>query len=335
MKKIIFLQQQLLQAAQPFGYEQHCSEILEGLMSSWVDEVWRDNAGNVICHKKGSGMKLVFSAHLDVIGFLVREIMPSGAVKLMPLGNHKLPELIHTPLRFESGAYGVIRKAGKQKNNIKDIDDLYVDMGVSSGAAAEQLVQVGDTAVFNLPCQMGTGTRILTPYVGDLMGCIALVLAARKIKDCKNDVYFIFTVGGEEDTSGATAAAWNMDPDICIAVNVTEASDEPISNEPRNIYLGRGASITVRDGNIHCPQIYEKLRCLAEENNIRYQVSAMPYGRTDAGSFQNNRKGAVTAALGIPTRGIHTALEICDAEDIKAVVALIIVACSSIFPTVG
>lgn len=333
MQDILALQKMLLEAAMPFSIEKQSGELLAKLIRPYVDEIYTDNIGNVICHKKGPGMKLVFPAHRDVIGFMARNVTPSGAVKITSVGGHDASELVNTPIRFENGARGVIRKSCPESRGASGFGELYADIGAVSASEAEKLVQPGDMAVFDLPC-VKRGTRIMTPYADNLIGCITLLLAVQQLKECAHDVYFIFTVREEEGATGALVAAWNLDPDICIAVDVSDALDEPRSEQPRNIRLGGGPSITARDGSIHSPAVWEKLLDLAEEIGIVHQSESMPYGGTDASSFQENRKGAVTAVISIPTRGIHSPVEIYDTADVEGAAALIAAISAREFPVV-
>lgn len=333
MPDFISLQRELCGIALPFSREQESGQRLAALMRPYVDEIWTDAIGNVVCHKKGDGRKIVFPAHRDVIGFMARAVTPSGAVKIVPVGGHDASELVNTPVRFENGTRGVIRKCCPPEKGAAGFSELYVDIGAISESEAAAQVQPGDLAVFDLA---GTekGTRVLTPYADNLIGCITLLLAAQQTKRCANDVYFVFTVREEEGAAGAQVAAWNLDPDVCIAVDVSDALDEPRSEQPRNIRLGGGPSITARDGSIHSPIIWEMLMDCAAELGIRHQSESMPYGGTDASCFQDNRGGAVTAVISIPTRGIHSPVEIYDTADVEGAAALIAAVCAREFPII-
>jgi endoglucanase len=334
MPDILALHRQLLEAAMPVPVEQRSAEILAEWIRPYVDTVYTDNIGNLLCHKKGGGMKLVFPAHRDVIGFMARKITPSGAVKLLPVGEHGAPGPVNTPIRFENGVRGVIRKSCAERKGACGFGELYADIGAVSAAEAERLVQPGDIAAFDLPCTQ-KGSRVMAPYADNLAGCITLLMAARQLEACVHDVYFIFTVRKEQGAAGAQVAAWNLDPDICIAVDVSDAPDEPRGEQPRNIRLGGGPSVTVRDDCIHSPAVCEKLLDLAGELGLAHQLKAMPsYVGTDAGSFQDNRKGAVTAAINIPARGTHSPVEIYDTTDVEGAAALIAAICASEFPVI-
>lgn len=328
------MQQKLLTAALPSGCEDRLGALLGELARPYVDRVWTDGAGNVICHKKGSGKKIALPAHRDVIGFMVRNILPSGALKIIPIGGHSAGKLANTPVRFENGTRGVICKCVGEQDKVKSMADLYIDIGASSREEAESAVRVGDVAVFDTPCVCGGNDTIMTPYADDLVGCMVLLRAMELMKETDNDLYFIFSVREEIGTQGASVAAWEIEPALCIAVDVTDALDEPCSEEPKNIFFGKGPSIAVRDGNIYNPPVYRALRELAEREGIPYQEESMPYGGTDAGAFMDMKHGTAATVVSIPTRGMHSPQEMYNRQDAENTARLIAAACCCEFPAV-
>lgn len=330
------MQRRLLASALPSGCEDRLGVLLGELARPWVDEIWTDAAGNVICRKKGSGKKIALPAHRDVIGFMVRKILPSGALKVIPIGGHSAGKLANTPVRFENGTRGVICKCVGEWDRAESLSDLYVDIGALSREEAESTVQVGDVAVFDTPCVSGGNDTVMTPYADDLVGCMVLLRAMEllKEKETDNDLYFIFSVREEIGTQGANVAAWNLEPALCIAVDVTDALDEPCSEEPKNIFFGNGPSIAVRDGNIYNPAVYRTLRDLAEQEGIPYQSESLSFGGTDAGAFMDMKHGTPATVVSIPTRGMHSPQEMYNWKDAENTAKLIAAACCCEFPAV-
>lgn len=327
-------QKELLLSALPSGFEEKLGTVLAELARPHVDEIWFDGVGNLICHKRGIGKKIAIPAHRDVIGFIVRRILPSGALKIIPIGGHSAAKLTNTPVRFENGVRGVTYKCVDEAESPSDVAELYIDIGAVSEQESAELVQVGDVAVFDTPCVRGGGDTVMTPYADDLVGCAVLLRAMELLKETKNDLYFIFSVREEIGTQGADVAAWGIEPDICIAVDVTDALDEPCSEQPRNILFGKGPSIAVRDASIYNPAVYRTLRMLAEQERIPYQEESLPFGGTDAGAFMDTKSGIAATVVSIPVRGMHSPQEIFDQNDAENTARLIAAACSCDFPEI-
>ena len=88
MLNIVEVQRKLVEAALPSGFEKKVGEVLAELARPFVDEVYTDALGNVICHKKGEGKRLMMPAHMDTIGFIVTYIEDEGFVRFDGIGGH-------------------------------------------------------------------------------------------------------------------------------------------------------------------------------------------------------------------------------------------------------
>ena len=99
---------QLLAAASPSGYEGPEAQVIRQLAQPYCDEIRTDALGNVICHKKGAGRKMMFAAHMDVIGFMVTHFEENGFVGVTNVGGHTAVRLSGRRVRFPSGLRGVL-----------------------------------------------------------------------------------------------------------------------------------------------------------------------------------------------------------------------------------
>ena len=70
----------------PSGCETEISQVIERLAKPYADEISRDVMGNLICRRKGSGPKVMFSAHMDSIGLVATHIDEKGFVYVGALG---------------------------------------------------------------------------------------------------------------------------------------------------------------------------------------------------------------------------------------------------------
>ena len=329
MLNILELQKQLVKVALPSGFEKPQGKLLAELAKPYVDEVFSDALGNVYCHKKGPGKRMMFPAHMDVIGMMVIFVDEKGFLRFEPIGGHSPAGLIGAVVRLESGVSGTIRAdaaAEVYKHGFGDVDvhDLYIDIGAESKAEAEELAPIGSVCVFDAPTTMGAGNTMISPYTDDLCGCIALLIAMEELKDqqVENDLWFVFTVQEEVGLRGAKPAAWDVQPDMGIAVDVTRTGDTAgeIDGQRMQVVLGKGPTVKIKDSSVQCnPQVIEHLRKAAKENKIPYQDEILLAGGTDTAAVQKTRAGILSGCVSVPCRNIHAPAEIVDLKDVENV----------------
>ncbi|MEG2000558.1 MAG: M20/M25/M40 family metallo-hydrolase, partial [Evtepia sp.] len=295
---------------------------LKRMAEPFVDCCRFDTLGKLIAHKKGSGPRYMFAAHMDTIGLIVTHIEKDGFLRFGKLGSVHAPSLLHTPVRFRSGLCGLVSRSQKVCERDISLDDLYLDIGAKNEAEARSMIKLGDTAVFHMP-SFAAGSRITSPYMDNRISCIALLEAMEMLKEEDNDLYFVFTVQEELGMRGAKTAAYAIDPDYGIAVDVTLA-DELDSTHKGSCVLGGGAAIKVMDQSvISHPQIVERLSNLATTHNIPHQRDVMIGSGTDAGAIHMTRNGVLTGGISIPCRYIHSGVETVETADVKACARLI------------
>lgn len=320
---ILTLMQKLDACHSVSGGEKAVAQVLTELARPYVDEITTDVMGNLFCHKKGNGPKVMFAAHMDSIGFIVTHIEEKGFLRVGKIGGVTPAEVLYMPVRFTSGARGVVVPDLSADEKKLKIDDLTIDIGAHSREEAEKLVRIGDSAVYDgIPCTMGD--RISGPYMDNRISCVVLLMAMEALKESGNDLWFVFTVQEEVGLRGAKTAAWSVAPDYGIVVDVTDSDDVPGAKHDGSSVLGGGAAVKVMDSSVIChPEAVKKLEALAKENGIKYQLDVIRAGGTDAGEIHKTRCGVVTGGISIPCRYIHTPVETVDKADVEACAALV------------
>ena len=314
---------ELVGAFGPTGCEKEISDVIEKLAEPYVDEISRDTLGNLICHKKGSGPRVMFSAHMDSIGLAATHIDDKGFVHVGALGGVSPKEVLYTPVRFQNGVRGLVCAPEDADMAKLKVSDLLVDIGAADEAEAKTLVKVGDAAVYDTSTSVAAG-RIISPYLDDRIACLVLLMAMERLEKTDNDLYFVFSVQEEVGCRGAKTAAWAIDPDYGIAVDVTGADDEPGSKHTASSLCGKGAAVKVMDGSVICaPALVEKLMALGAEKGIPVQRDVLQFGGTDAGPIQATRAGVYAGGISIPCRYVHTPTELVDQGDVKACAELV------------
>ena len=320
----LFEYMQRLNAAHgPAGDEAEIRSVIMELAKPYADEMTVDMLGNLIVRKKGKGPKVMFAAHMDSIGFIVTHIEKEGFLRVGRIGGITPHDIAFTPVRFKNGIRGVIVPEEKADFGKLKLDECFVDIGAESDEEAKKLVRVGDTAIYDTDVNC-IGRKVVSPYMDNRVSCAVLLAALERIPgECSNDVYFVFTVQEEVGIRGAKTAAYAVDPDFGVAVDVTDVDDTPGSEKNGTVQLGKGAAIKVMDSSVIChPDVVSKMDELAREKNIPAQKDILRAGGTDAGAIHISRMGVRTGGISVPCRYIHTPVEMTDVVDFKACVDL-------------
>lgn len=312
------LLQELTGAFGPSGCEGGVREKISRLIAPYGDECRVDAMGNLIVHRKGPGKKLMFSAHMDSIGLVVTHIEKEGYLRFGSLGWLPDRDIRRQSVVFQNGVRGVIAlPEDKEEEKAVKLDDFCIDIGARSRQEAEQLVQLGDVAVYDAPTWLQNG-RVFSRYLDNRSGCAALIAALEQIKKPANDLWFVFSTQEEVGLRGAKPAAYEVDPDVGIAVDVTMSDDLLGAAHNCSSVLGKGPGVKVMDSSVICqPQVVAWMNRVAGERNIPVQQDILRSGGTDAGAIQPTRSGVWAGGISIPCRYTHAPVEVCALEDIE------------------
>ncbi|MCI8436337.1 MAG: M42 family metallopeptidase, partial [Lawsonibacter sp.] len=238
------------------------------------------------------------------------------------LGGVVPKEAAYSAVRFKNGVRGVFVPEEKAEFGRLKLDECFLDIGAKDEADAKKLVQVGDTCIYDQPLQVQR-ERVTSPYLDDRLACAVLLCALERIERPSCDLYLVFTVQEEVGLRGAKTAAWQVEPEVGIAVDVTDVDDTPGSERCGTTRLGKGAAVKVMDSSIIChPEVVARLEELARREEIPFQRDIMRGGGTDAGAIHTTRLGVRTGGISIPCRYIHTPAETASLQDAAACVRL-------------
>ena len=311
------------------GREKAISDKLLSIIAPLTDRAWNDAMGNLIALKKGTApdgerKKIMLCAHMDEIGFLVTFIEDSGYIRLAPIGGINYVAAAFSNVTFGNGVKGIlVPVAGTQPADLKQ-DTVYVDIGAKDKKEAERKVQIGEFCALDGGITRLCGRRIAGRPLDDRIGCAVLVKIAEKLQETPvaNDVYFVFSVQEEVGVRGAKTATFGITPDIGLAFDVTGTGDA-MGAKPMACSVGGGAAIKLKDASVICDrELTEELTAIAKENGIKHQFEILLAGGTDTSSMQMSGAGVRAAALSIPTRYIHSGVEMLDLADAEACVDL-------------
>ena len=307
------------------GHERKLGEYILNEIKDYVDEAYYDTMGNLIAFKKGSAKdakKLMFAAHMDEIGMIVTHIDSKGYLRIAPIGGVNFASIAYSTVLFENGVCGVIIPESKTEANDWKYDKMYIDIGAKDKKDAEKKIKIGDTAIYAPSVKRMMHRRIAGHAFDDKIGCAVMIKAIKQAKEVVNDTYYVFTVQEEVGCRGSKTAAFAIQPDWAVAFDVTGTGDT-INASPMEVSLGNGAAIKIKDASVICDtRVVDLLTAIAKDNGIKYQYEILMHGGTDTSSMQMTAAGALAGCVSIPTRYIHTGVEMLDLADCDACVDL-------------
>ena len=326
------------------GREEEVRNLMIKLLKPHVDEVAVDKLENVIAVKKGkkSAPKVMLAAHMDEVGLMVKTISKEGFLQFTKMGgidDRILPAqevIVYTEKSALPGIIGSkpphIQKEEERKK-VLAYDELFIDIGAESAEDACKMgVKIGDMVGFDVKyTKIGKDTAIGKAF-DDRIGCAVMVETLKQLGKTDCTVYAVGTVQEELGLRGAATAAFGVDPDVGIALDVTVAGDVPGVREiDTTVKMGKGPTLTVSDsGLITHPKVLRLLFDVAEENKIAYQLETGLMGSTDAARISLTRQGVPSGVISIPARYIHSPVGMLSLKDAENSVKLAVAAVQKI-----
>lgn len=336
---------QLIESVSPSGYEEEAARVWTEEARSFADDIRRDSHGNSdVVINAGGAPRIMLSGHYDEIGFVISHINEDGFCWIQPVGgwDPQIPQGHHVIIRGKKRhVHGVIGKCpihllqSDQRNKVTQLHELWVDIGANNRAAAEKLVSVGDPLVIAQGLEALDGRLVAGRGFDNRAGAFTVLEAARTLSKLKPkaEIHAVATVQEEIGLRGARTAAYGVDPQVGIAVDVTFSTDYPSMSDAVKKYgqvkVGKGVVIT-RGPNIN-PKLFELMVQTAEKQKIAYQINVESRATgTDANAIQVSRAGVATGLLNIPNRYMHTPCEVVSLDDLMATAELMAHTCARI-----
>lgn len=328
---MIELIKKLVEAWGPSGFEHQIRALIQEEVKDLCESMVVDNMGNLICRvgtKTENNLRIMVAAHMDEIGLMVSHIDRNGYLRFSSLGGLFPVTLAGNRVRFENGTIGTIGSEHffSKPHELPALDAFYIDVSDATEQDKNKNanIQVGDVAGMWRPLET-RGNRLIAKSMDDRIGCVVAIEAMRKLKStgCAHEVYFAFTVQEEVGVRGARPAAYGINPDLGIALDVTSTGDVPKS-EMCNVILGNGTAIKVKDAGLLVPPSVKNLMMeTAAKHHIPYQLEILKGGSTDAAGIQLAHAGVPSGCISIPCRYVHTVSETVDMGDVQASVDLL------------
>ena len=328
------------------GSEEEIAKIIERELKDVADTIERDSMGNIIATKKGEkkAPKVMLASHMDEIGLMVRYIDDKGFIQFSTIGGINDQMLMNQTVTIHSSVgediVGVIGSkpphvtTPEERNKVVKAKDMFIDIGAKDKEDAEKMVALGDVITFNSLFAEYPNNLVMGKAIDNRAGCYVLIEVLKRI-NTDATVYCVGTVQEEVGLKGAKTAAFKLNPDMAIALDVTLSGDHPgIKPEEALVVIGKGPSIILSDaggrGILASKSVKEMLIKAGDENDINYQLEVSDGGTTDGSAIQLVREGIPSGVLSVPTRYIHSPVSICSMEDIESTIELIVTAINNL-----
>lgn len=337
MQRSIGLLKELSNAFGPSGNEEDVATILKKELEECADETRVDKLGNIFFHHQGKEgyPKIMLSAHMDEVGFIVTFVEEDGFLRFDTLGgitNNILPGQ-RILLRGEKGYLrGIIGTkpphimTAEEQSKIIPKEDLFIDIGADSLKQAEKKgADVGTLGVFDVDfADLGDG-YFRGKAFDDRAGCTVLSEVFRPLKNSPFNVVAVGSVQEELGIRGGRTAAWQVDPDYGLALEGTFVADVPNTRPDRvSSRIKGGPVLTVLDRtSFSHPRVLRTLVKAAREKSIPFQFKKVMVGGTDAGAIHLTKAGIPSGTIAVPCRYIHGPVSILHINDLKNTTQLV------------
>jgi endoglucanase len=324
----------LLRSAAPSGHEAPAAAI-------WREEasfasLSSDGIGSSIARVGDAAPLLAVVGHIDEIGLVVTHIDDKGFLWFAPIGGWDPQILVGQRVEVrarDSAVPGVVGRMpihlldSDQRKKVVELKGLHIDIGASDRDQAAAMVRVGDPVVVAAEPQPLAGGRLVSRAMDNRLGAFVALEALRRCQErgsLKGSFAAIAAVQEEIGLYGARTSAFEVRPDLAIAIDVTHATDAPGIDEKQEGSHALGSGPAIGRGSTLSPKVFELLVETAEEAEIEHTIAASGRGTsTDADAIQISRSGIPTGLVSIPLRYMHSPVELVDLADVEATVELV------------
>ncbi len=326
----------LLSTPGPSGNEGAAAKVWRAEAEGFA-EVRGDRMGNSFATLNAGGSpKVMLAGHIDEIGLMVTHIDEKGLLRFTGVGGWDPQVLVGQRVRLQTEGGEVVGVIGKkaihvmepeERKKVSEIKSLWIDVGAKDADEAKGMVRVGDVGVVDQDLLELPNGRIASRSLDNRMGAFVVLEALRLLSEEEGvgaEVVAVASVQEEIGLYGARGAAFGLDPDAAIAVDVTHATDTPGVSKNENGDHALGSGPVIKRATNLSPLVSEGLIAAAEGADIEYTLEADSRSTgTDADAIQFTRAGIATGLVSAPNRYMHSPNEIVELGDLENCARLI------------
>ena len=327
----------LLETPGPSGHESAAAGAWREWCGSFA-EVGSDKLGSSWAKVAGTsqGSTLAIVGHIDEIGMHVTHIDDEGQLRFGEVGGWDSAVLIGQRVRINTRGGeipGVIARKPihllkeEDREKLPKLKELHIDIGAKDGEEARRMVRIGDVAVIDADPVLLPNDRLVARALDNRVGCYVAAEAARLIAEeggAPGDVVALAVTQEETSFAGSRTSAFAHDPDVAIVVDLTFATDQPgIELGPVTKHLLDSGPVIARGTTLH-PAVFDRLYDAGEAGQIQFTVESLGKASgTDADAIHLARSGIPTGLVSVPSRYMHSPVEMVSLRDVDAAARLI------------
>ncbi|MEO0018587.1 MAG: hypothetical protein RLZZ522_1870 [Verrucomicrobiota bacterium] len=330
----------LLETPSPTGFEMRGQQVWADWIKSHAPDVACDSYGSTWATLPGKSKRVVMlESHADEIGYMIKLVDERGFLRLDRIGGSDSATARGrrlTLLGDKGSVSGIIgntaihlRRDELGSEKAPAVHDLWVDVGASSPAQVAALgLRVGHPAVYqDGPLELAhkrlVGRALDNRIGGYIIAQVLKRLAASRKKPAFT-VVCLNAIQEEIGGHGAMMATYRIQPEICLCLDVTHATDTPGLDHAKTgcIKLGGGPSLT--HGTANHPAVVKRLIDTAAAGKIPVQHEASSrFTGTDTDKIFTSRQGVPSALVSLPLRCMHSVVETAHLDDIAHTIDLL------------
>lgn len=330
----------LLETPSPTGFEMPGQRVWADRLKSVADEVRCDAYGSTWARLSGkTSRQVMLAAHADEIGFMIKTIQRDGFLRIDRIGGSDTATARGRRLRIlgdKGEVTGIIgntaihlRRDSPGDEKVPAVHELWVDVGASNEKEVAELgLRVGHPAVYvDGPAELAHKRligRALDNRIGGFIIAKTMEQVAREKKKPAFSLICANMVQEEIGGHGAMMATYRLNPDVCVCLDVTHATDTPGIDPSKHgaVKLGGGPALT--HGTANHPLVTRRLMEVADKADIplQHEASSRTTG-TDTDKIFHMREGVPSALVSLPLRCMHSVVETAHLDDIARTIDLL------------
>lgn len=315
------------------GEEVSAAKTAGRLLSDFSEEVSYDRLGNVLGIIKCDNPQaktLLLDAHIDEIGLIVTGYAGGGFLRFSSIGgvDFRILPSSRVTVMGKKPILGIITSlpvhilSEEEMDKPFKADELFIDTGLDEKLVKE-LVSIGTRVMFDSPLKKLSDDVVCGKSIDDRGGVAVILKALDNLKNEKLgcNIAVLFSTMEEVGTRGAKTAAFLINPDCAVCIDVGHAKT-PDATDMRAYEFSGGPMIGT--GPLLSAEITSELIDCVAKLDIKYQLEVMEGSTgTNAGAIAFAREGVPTGLISIPLKYMHTPSEVVSLSDIESCAALL------------
>jgi putative aminopeptidase FrvX len=330
----------LLQTPSPTGFEMPGQRVWAEYLKPIAAEVACDAYGSTWATLPGKSQKTVMlTAHADEIGYMIKSIQQDGFIRISQIGGGDIATARGRRLIIQGDkgpVRGIIGNTAihLRRDNLGDekapqVHELWVDVGASNAKEVTAMgLRVGHPAVYEDGPTELAHKRLVGRAIDNRIGGYIIAQVMKRIAKSKKKPAFTLIcanmVQEEIGGNGAMMATYRLNPDVCICLDVTHATDTPGIDNSKFGSVKLGGGPTISHGTANHPLVVKRLIETATKGKIPVQHEASSrFTGTDTDKIFHQREGVPSGLVSLPLRCMHSVVETAHLDDVERTIQLL------------